>query len=113
MRCVSWGTVMKSLAIGIAALTALLGMSRVSAQPYCAYYADGTRECGIPSLQTCTQSVVGVGGYCGPDETQAIPPNLMQRWRQDPDRPRLFAPKPGPGQPGGSNFLPPPPQESQ
>jgi len=103
---------MKWLGVGTALAAVVVSAPGVIAQPYCAYYADGTRECGIPALQTCTQSVVGVGGYCGPDETQSIPPNLMQRWRANPDRPRLFAPEPGPGQPGGSNWLPPP-QESQ
>lgn len=72
---------MKWLGVGTALAAALVSAPGVIAQPYCAYYADGTRECGIPALQTCTQSVVGVGGYCGPDETQSIPPNLMQRWR--------------------------------
>ena len=73
---------MKSLGVGTALAAALVSAPGVIAQPYCAYYADGTRECGIPALQTCTQSVVGVGGYCGPDETQSIPPNFMQRLAQ-------------------------------
>lgn len=103
---------MKLLATSVALLS-MAAFGGAAAQPYCAFYEDGSRACGIPTLQSCTQSVTGVGGYCGPDESQYIPPNLMQRWRDNPDRPRLFSPDPGPGMPGGDNPLPPPPQESQ
>ena len=51
----------------------------VSAQPYCAFYSDGTTACGIPTLQICDASISGVGGYCGPDQTSQIPPNFIQR----------------------------------
>ena len=37
-----------------------------SAQPYCAVYDNGSRGCGIPTLQSCQQSVDGVGGICEP-----------------------------------------------
>jgi hypothetical protein len=82
-----------------------------AAQPYCAYYNNGTQSCGIPTLESCDQSLSGVGGYCGPDQQAAIPDNLMQRWRANPDRPHLFAPEPPPGMPGGQEDLPPPPME--
>ena len=39
------------------------------AQPYCAMYSDGERNCGIPSWQSCQQSISGVGGFCTPDTT--------------------------------------------
>jgi hypothetical protein len=89
----------------------MLSTSHLAAQPYCAYYNNGTQSCGIPTLQSCDESLAGVGGYCGPDQQAAIPDNLMQRWRANPDRPRLFAPEPPPGMPGGQEDLPPPPME--
>ena len=96
---------------GAALAAAAMPAAPVAAQPYCAFYNNGTQSCGIPTLQSCDESLSGVGGYCGPDETAAIPHNLMQRWRADPDRPRLFAPEPPPGMPGGQEDLPPPPME--
>src|SRR5207342_2276234 len=44
------------------------------AQPYCAMYSDGERNCGIPSWQSCQQSISGVGGFCAPDTTAAPAP---------------------------------------
>jgi hypothetical protein len=105
---------MKLLAIGVALLSiGAFGAPDVSAQPYCAFYADGTRDCGIPTLQVCTQSVAGVGGYCGPDETQQIPPNFLQRLRErNPNEQQiLHPPDPSQNQPGGLNWMPPPPQQ--
>jgi hypothetical protein len=34
------------------------------AAQYCAQYNNGTQDCGIPSLNSCQQSVRGVGGIC-------------------------------------------------
>jgi len=105
---------MKFAVLGAALSIAAFATPEASAQPYCAYYANGTRECGIPALQTCTDSVVGVGGYCGPDETQSIPPNFIQRLEQDNLPPPQLQPNtPQAQQPGGLDWMPPPPQESQ
>ena len=46
-------------------------------------YTNGSRACGIPSLEMCMQSVSGVGGTCQQDFTDRIPPNMMQRMRSD------------------------------
>ena len=79
---------------------------------YCAHYSQGTRDCGIPTLQMCQQSVSGVGGYCGPDQTSQIPPNLIQRrmqQRQQSGQPYLQPRQPSGDLPGGLNWMPPPP----
>ena len=55
----------------------------VHAQPYCAMYDNGTQDCGIPTLQSCDQSISGVGGYCAPDTTSQLRPNLIDRLRAD------------------------------
>ena len=31
---------------------------------YCAYFSDGTSDCGYPALADCEQTVRGVGGWC-------------------------------------------------
>jgi hypothetical protein len=51
------------------------------AQTWCAEYNDGTQECGIPSEQSCRESVSGVGGLCEPDDDKrkARGPRLLQR----------------------------------
>jgi hypothetical protein len=92
---------------------AALGIAGAGAQPYCAMYEDGTRACGIPTLESCRQSVLGVGGVCEPDETGQIPPNLIQRWRRaHPSQEQiLHPPDPAQDQPGGLNWMPPPPGE--
>lgn len=46
---------------------------------YCAQYNDGSRSCGIPTYQSCLDSVRGVGGDCIEDDFGAIPKNLMQQ----------------------------------
>ena len=82
------------------------------AQTYCANFNDGTQSCGIPTLESCQQSISGVGGYCGPDQSAQLPPNLLQRLERranpnsqpaQPDAPST--------QPGGLNWMPPPPGE--
>jgi hypothetical protein len=31
---------------------------------YCAYFSDGTSDCGYSALADCEQTVRGVGGWC-------------------------------------------------
>ena len=71
----------------VLALAALLASATAAPAAYCAMYYDGTRACGIPSLQMCTQSVSGVGGTCQQDFTDSIPPNYLQRLRSPPSPP--------------------------
>jgi hypothetical protein len=86
----------------IIAAATLAGLSGASGQ-YCANYSDGTQNCGIPTLESCQQSVSGVGGECGPDNSAAIPRNLMQR---------LFQPQPQtPPSIQDPDPMPPPPQQ--
>jgi hypothetical protein len=66
------------------ALAAWLATANAASAAYCAMYTNGSRACGIPSLQMCQQTVTGVGGYCQEDFTDRIPPNLMQRLRSPP-----------------------------
>ena len=79
-------------------------------QPYCVVYDAGPKSCGIPSLQSCQQSLSGVGGVCTPDLTSEMRPDLFQS-------PRLLLPEPSPPQagspdlPGTPNWMPPPPQQ--
>jgi hypothetical protein len=79
-------------------------------QPFCAVYDTGTKSCGIPSLQSCQQSLSGVGGVCSPDLTSEMRPDFFQS-------PRPFLPQPSPPQagssdlPGTPNWMPPPPQQ--
>ncbi len=73
---------MKTAGIAIAMAFALLPVTPVQAQQaYCAFYYDGTQSCGIPTLQSCEDSVRGVGGDCHVDDSAQIPPNFLQRWR--------------------------------
>lgn len=108
-----------ALVMAVAALAAALATAFVTpsaAQPYCAYYENGTQACGIPTLQSCEQSLSGVGGYCGPDQQAAIPPNFLQRefeQSNEATQERLHPQTPGQDQPGGLNWMPPPPQESK
>ncbi len=79
------------------------------AQPYCANFHDGMQQCGIPSLEMCQQTISGLGGYCGPDQTAQLPPNMIQRLEQaNPESPQAQPNAPS-AQPGGLNWMPPPP----
>jgi len=80
------------------AMAVLVAGAQAASAAYCAMYHDGSRSCGIPSLEMCRQSVSGVGGSCMEDFTDQIPPNFIQRAR------RQQAPPPVP--------LPPPPLET-
>ena len=81
----------------------LLPLGAQAQQRYCAQYNDGTQSCGIPTLQSCEDSVRGVGGTCQIDDSAAIPENLFQRWRdaqqadQKPSSPALDDVPPPPG----------------
>ncbi len=64
---------------------------------YCASYYDGTKSCGIATLQACEQSVLGVGGTCVADDTAQLGPpikgpfqRMFERAEQDQNyqRPR-------------------------
>ena len=67
----------------ILAIAALLATAQAAPAAYCAMYFNGSRACGIPSLEMCWQSVTGVGGTCEQDFTDRIPPNFVQRLRSD------------------------------
>ena len=77
---------MRLFLMGFALLIAVMFDSAghtVQAQPYCAMYDNGTRDCAIPTLSSCEQSVSGVGGYCAPDTTSQLRPNLIDRLRSE------------------------------
>jgi hypothetical protein len=63
------------------AFIVLLTTAKTASAAYCAMYSNGTRACGIPTLQMCVQTVSGVGGTCQEDFTDLIPPNFAQRLR--------------------------------
>jgi hypothetical protein len=68
----------------VLAFIALLATAKAAPAAYCAMYSNGSRSCGIPTLQMCVQSVSGVGGTCQEDFTDRIPPNFVQRMRSTP-----------------------------
>ena len=76
----------------------------VQAQTYCAMFDDGNKSCGIPSLDGCRQTISGAGGYCTPDMTSQMRPDVF-------DGRRLFPqpPAPPPAGPQDPNWMPPPP----
>lgn len=86
-----------------------------NAQSYCANFNNGMQTCGIPTLESCRETISGVGGSCAHDETSRLPPNLLQRLERDnPGSPLLppNAPSAQPNQqPGGLNWMPPPPAQ--
>jgi hypothetical protein len=95
---------MKTAGLVVAVAVALLVPTGAQAQQqYCAFYSDGTQSCGIPTLQSCEDSVRGVGGDCHVDDSAQIPPNFFQRWRdaqranQKPSSPELDDVPPPPG----------------
>ena len=93
---------------GFTLLFAVAFCTGAQAQPYCAMYSDGERNCGIPTWQSCQQSISGVGGFCAPDPAAAQAPTPIEG-----PRARLFAPgaTPGQGDPQDPNWMPPPPDE--
>jgi hypothetical protein len=97
--------------IVLALLSGLDARQTGNAQPYCAVYSDGPPNCGIPTLQSCEQSILGVGGMCQPDNTAQRQPNLLGDGRLL----REFQGRPAPatqdGSPNNPNWMPPPPGE--
>ena len=101
---------MKLFLMGFVLLLAVVFDARrtVEAQPYCAMYNDGTQDCGIPSLDSCEQSVSGVGGYCAPDTTSQLRPNLVDRLRAQQSGQEAGPPSQD-NTPNNPNWMPPPP----
>jgi len=64
-----------------ALLVAVNAWDPAQAQPYCAMYNDGSKDCGIPTIESCRESVSGVGGICTPDETSQMRPDFFNRRR--------------------------------
>jgi hypothetical protein len=95
-------------AVAVGSASVILGFSLCAgAQPYCAMYDTGNKSCGIPTLQSCQQSLSGLGGYCTPDETSQMRPDFFQR-------PRALQPQSGsspfdPNNPSSPGWVPPPP----
>jgi hypothetical protein len=100
-----WAVAVSSASLGIAVGFCLAA----GAQPYCAMYDTGNRNCGIPTLESCRQSLSGLGGYCTPDETSQMRPDVFQT-------PRIFQPQPStspfdPNNPSSPGWVPPPPDQ--
>jgi hypothetical protein len=87
--------------------TALSALPSALAQPYCARYDEGSRECGIPTLQACEQSLRGLNGVCEPDVTAQLRPDFLPRLLPPP--PGALPPPPDPNNPNNPNWMPPPP----
>jgi hypothetical protein len=96
------------IVIAVFVLLAIAGDAShvVQAQAYCAMYDDGTKNCGIPSLDSCRQSISGVGGYCTPDQTSQMRPDVFDGRRLFPGQQAPPPPAAGPQDP---NWMPPPP----
>jgi hypothetical protein len=84
------------------AILMCLAAHGAAGEPYCANYNDGTRTCGIPTLESCQQAIVGVGGDCGSDASAQLPPPLIAPLQRalEPDSP-----------PVDPIAMPPPPDE--
>ena len=97
----------RSIVIGCLALLAFAGDAShvVRAQTYCAQLDDGSKTCGIPSLEGCRQTVSGTGGVCMPDETSQMRPDLFDGSRLFPG---LRNPPPA-NSPQDPNWMPSPP----
>src|SRR5215203_337446 len=98
----------RSMMIGFLVVVALAGDAGhvVQAQTYCAMFDDGNKSCGIPSLDSCRQTISGVGGYCTPDQTSQMRPDVFDGSRLFPGRQDPAPPATGPQDP---NWMPPPP----
>jgi hypothetical protein len=88
------------------AIIFFFGGQSVRAEGYCAEYYSGQRSCGIPTYESCMQSVSGVGGTCIEDDFSNIPKGLMQQlmekrredWQQTPPAVRDLQSVPPPPQ---------------
>jgi len=97
---------MRQIVISFALVVAAMvgAPSAAHAQTYCAVYPGGDRSCGIPTLQACQRSISGAGGSCQIDQGAHLRPNLIDRLEGG----RRNRPAPD-QQPGGLNWMPPPP----
>ena len=88
----------RSMMIGFLVVVALAGDAGhvVQAQTYCAMFDDGNKSCGIPSLDSCRQTISGVGGYCTPDQTSQMRPDVFDGSRLFPGRQDPAPPATGP-----------------
>ena len=105
--------VAQRLLIGIVSLVVawLHAGSDIHAQPYCAVYNNGTQNCGIPTLQSCEQSVSGVGGTCQPDNTAQERPDLVGGGRLLRAIEGVSSPPNQDNSPNSPGWMPPPPDE--
>ena len=97
------------IALLLLIITGLHRGSDVYAQPYCAVYNNGTQNCGIPTLQSCEQSVSGVGGTCQPDNTAQLRPDLFGGGRLLRDIEGATSPPNQGNSPNSPGWMPPPP----
>ena len=80
------------------------------AQPYCAVYDDDTQNCGIPTFQSCLQSLAGMGGRCTPDLTSQLRPDFIPKPRLFNEIDQELSNQPPPAaSPADTNWMPPPP----
>ena len=98
----------RALLIGFVVLLTFTGDAAhvVQAQPYCAQLDDGSKTCGIPSLESCRQTVSGAGGVCIPDETSQMRPDFFGGRGLFGERQAPPPPAAGPQDP---SWMPPPP----
>ena len=100
---------MRMLLAGVGLLLAVMpGAERAAqAQPWCANFSDGSRNCGIPTLRACEQTVSGVGGVCAPDPNSQ--PQPMPGDGSLAQQPGPWGASPGQNDPNNPNWMPPPP----
>jgi hypothetical protein len=75
------------VAAAIVALTAAMpAPAEARIYPYCAWYSDGSTNCGFPTMWSCQAAVSGVGGYCGvnPRAAQRRPAHNFPRQPYNP-----------------------------
>jgi len=57
-------------AFAVAAMTILARPAAAIEYPWCAQYSgmgDGGRNCGFSTVEQCTATVSGIGGFCEPN----------------------------------------------
>jgi hypothetical protein len=86
------------VAAAIVTLIAAIPRPAGAVSPFCAWYSDGSTNCGFPTMWSCQAAVSGVGGSCG------INPRA-QGWGGGNAAPR-YAPATAPYDRG---WMPPPP----
>ena len=78
-----------------------------AAQTWCAFFDDGTKQCGFPTFESCQATVSGVGGDC---ESEPARTNPREPSRRDNPGSPLVLPD-APSGPDNPNWMPPPPNE--